>query len=138
MKTNYLLLCLFISFLTYSQSNIDKVVGEAEKNICDCTKISLIKNGVDVPKLVEISNLYKTKKSIPNSYTPIIQNLYKQIKSNIKAISTDVNICRENFKTNPKFQTYFKNKSFKDKLEIALDFNNYYYGPKLIIQLAKK
>ena len=127
-----------ISFITYSQSNIDKVVGEAEKNICDCTKTALIQNGVDILKLVEISNLYKAKKSVPNSYSSAIQKLYKQINSNVSAISSDINTCRQNFKSNPKFQPYFSNKLFLEKLEHRLDLNNYYYGPNLIKKLAKK
>ena len=138
MKALTLLIYLIIPFSLYSQSDLDKIVKEAEKNICDCTKKTFIKNGVDVIKLEQITNIYKKTNNIPNNEIPTVNKLYKQINSNISNISAGINSCREKFIENPKYKPYFNDQLFTNKLQKALDFNNYYYGPIIIRKLAIK
>ena len=138
MKTLAILIYIILPFCIYSQNDIDKAVREAELNICNCTKETLINNGVDVVKLVQITNVYKKTNSIPNSETANVNRLYRQINFNIDNISKGINMCRSKFIDNPKFKPFLSNQVFTSKLEKALDYNNYYFGPKIIKKLATK
>ncbi|WP_188049349.1 hypothetical protein [Flavobacterium sp. GP15] len=135
MDKSYLLLLtlIFLPFYSFAQSDINIKANEGAAFICNCTNISLIKNDVDVVKLVEIYNSYKPNKVLSKKYHSDVKRISRQLDSKYSLIEKDIFTCRDQFKVN--YKAYFT-KDFLNKLEVELNNNPYSNGPKTIKDLA--
>ena len=137
-KILYLSFCFFLilPLSSIAQSNINQKAIDAAKQICDCTKVSLSKNNIDVVKLAEIFKSYSKNNKLSSVNQTNIGKLNKQLDLNYSAIENDIYNCRSQFAE--KYKLYLKNKEFLSKVEEIINNNPYTAGPKLIKSLAKK
>lgn len=118
----------------YGQSDLNQKAKEGANFICDCTKKSLVKNGIDTAKLTEIFNSYNSKGALLNKYNADVKKINNQMKQKYSLVETDIYDCRNQFRQ--KFSSYLKNRLFLEKMQTILDNNPFISGPKLIKDLA--
>lgn len=118
----------------YSQTDVTQKAKEGAQFICDCTKKTLVKNGIDTAKLTEIFNSYNSKGSLLNKYNADVKKINNQMKLKYSLVETDIYDCRNQFRQ--KFSSYLKNRLFLEKMQTILDNNPFTSGPKLIKDLA--
>jgi hypothetical protein len=140
MKTKKILTITAFLFLLlnsskfYSQTDVTQKAKEGAQFICDCTKKSLVKNGIDTAKLTEIFNSYNSKGTLLNKYNADVKKINNQMKQKYSLVETDIYDCRNQFRQ--KFSSYLKNRLFLEKMQTILDNNPFTSGPKLIKDLA--
>lgn len=134
-KAQLLILIMFSAIsISLSQTIEKQKAKEAADYISTCTKNSLIKNGIDVVKLVEIVNSYRAKNILLDKYRADAKKISKQLDAKYSMIESDIYECKSAFKQ--KFKPYLKNKTFNEELQIKLNNDPYQAGPKIIKNLT--
>ena len=118
----------------YGQSDVNQKAKEGANFICDCTKKSLDKNGINTLKLAEIYNSYQLKDSLLSKYNADVKKINNQMNLKYSLVEADIYLCRDKFRQ--KYSNYLKNKTFLDKMQTIINTNAYTNGPKLIKNLA--
>ena len=118
----------------YGQSDVNQKAKEAASFICDCTKKSLDRNGINTVKLAEIYNSYQSKGSLLSKYNADVKKINNQMNLKYSLVETDIYLCRDKFRQ--KYSNYLKNKTFLEKMQTIINTNPYTNGPKLIKNLA--
>lgn len=118
----------------YGQSDVNQKAKEGANFICDCTKKSLDKNGINTVKLAEIYNSYQSKGSLLSKYNADVKKINNQMNLKYSLVEADIYLCRDQFRQ--KYSNYLKNKIFLDKMQSIINANPYTNGPKLIKNLA--
>ena len=118
----------------YGQSDVNQKAKEGANFICDCTKKSLDKNGINTIKLAEIYNSYQSKGSLLSKYNADVKKINNQMNLKYSLVEADIYLCRDQFRQ--KYSNYLKNKIFLDKMQSIINANPYTNGPKLIKNLA--
>lgn len=135
-KSLFLSLCLLIliQFHSIAQANIDTKATSGAKLICDCTKVSLENNNVNIVKLAEIYKSYKTNRKLLDKYKSDVLKINAELNSNYSTIESEIYTCRNQFTR--QYKPYLKNREFLSKIEVMINNNPYTSGPKLIKTLA--
>lgn len=135
-KQIFKMLCLsliLISTKSLGQS-IDQKAKSGADFICECSKIALSENGVDIAKLLEIYNSYQSQGTLLSKYKSDVKTISSQMNSKYEEIETDIYKCRNQFRQ--KFSSELKNKEFLSKMQDIINKNAYTNGPKLIKDLT--
>lgn len=133
-KTKIILLSILFIFTNFYGQNIDQKAKTGADFICECSKTSLAKNGVDTEKLLEVYNSYQAQGSLLNKYSNDVKKLREQLNSNYSKIETEIYSCRNLFRE--KFKSDLNNKEFLSKMQTIINKNAYTNGPKLIQNLT--
>lgn len=118
----------------YGQSDVNQKAKEGANYICDCTKKSLDKHGINTLKLAEIYNSYQSKGSLLSKYKTDVKKINNQMNLKYSLVEADIYLCRDKFRQ--KYSNYLKNKTFLDKMQSVINTNPFTNGPKLIKNLA--
>lgn len=118
----------------YSQSDVNQKAKEGADFVCDCSKKSLDKNGINTVKLAEIYNSYQSKSTLLSKYNSDVKKINNQMNLKYSLVEADIYSCRNQFRQ--KFNSYLKNRAFLDRMQTIINANPYTNGPKLIKELA--
>ncbi|RTZ01434.1 hypothetical protein EKL98_14940 [Flavobacterium bomense] len=118
----------------YGQSDANQKAKEGANFICDCTKKSLDKNGINTSKLAEIYNSYQLKGSLLSKYNADVKKINNQMNLKYSLVEADIYLCRDKFRQ--QYSNYLKNKTFLDKMQTIINTNPFTNGSKLIKNLA--